>query len=103
MGPKQLKYTSSACFVIGFLIPFLASSYIGMSLTAMPIVTVATIGLWIIGLLLRYHAYLGTAKPPATLAFRMRLGNFISSEPSLFLTLGIVFGYLYYPSVEKSV
>ena len=95
MGPKQFKYTSSACFVIGFLIPFLASSYIGMSFSAMPLVTVATIGLWIIGLLLRYYAYIGAAKPPATLSFRMRLGNFISSEPSLFLTLGIVFGYLY--------
>jgi bile acid:Na+ symporter, BASS family len=103
MEPKQLKYLSSACFVIGFLIPFWISNFIGMSFSAMPLVTVATIGLWIIGLLLRYHAYLGTAKPPATLAFRMRLGNFISSEPSLFLTLGIVFGYLYYPSVEKSV
>ena len=33
----------------------------------------------------------------------MRIGGFISSEPSLFLTLGILFGYLFYPSVEKSV
>jgi BASS family bile acid:Na+ symporter len=103
MEHKQLKYLSSACFVIGFLIPFWVSNFIGMSFSAMPLVTVATIGLWIIGLLLRYYAYIGATKPPGTLSFRMRLGNFISAEPSLFLTLGIVFGYLYYPSVEKSV
>ncbi len=103
MEPKQMKYLSSACFVIGFLLPFWVSNFVGMSFSAMPLVTVATIGLWIIGLLLRYYAYIGTTKPPGTLSFRMRLGNFISSEPSLLLTLGIVFGYLYYPSVEKSV
>lgn len=102
MEPKKLKYISSACFIIGFLIPFLASNFIGMSLSAMPIVSVATIVLWIIGLFLRYFAYIGTAKPPETLSFRMRLGNFVSSEPSLLLTLGIVFGYLFYPSVVKS-
>lgn len=102
MEPKKLKHLSSACFIIGFLIPFLASNFIGMSLSAIPIVSVATIVLWIIGLFLRYFAYIGTTKPPETVSFRMRLGNFISSEPSLLLTLGIVFGYLYYPSVEKS-
>ncbi len=103
MGPKQLKYASSACFIVGFLIPFFASNYIGMSLTAMPIVSIATIVLWIVGLIVRYYSYIGATKPPPTLSFPKRLGNFISSEPSLLLTLGIVFGYLYYPSVEKSV
>lgn len=103
MEPKKLKYLSSACLVVGFLIPFLASNFVGMSLSATPIVSVATIVLWALGLILRYFAYIGTAKPPGTLSFRMRLGNFISAEASLFLTLGIVFGYLFYPSVEKSV
>ncbi len=103
MGPNKLKYLSRACLVLGFLIPFLASNFVGMSLTAMPMVSVATIVLWIIGLLLGYYAYLGIKKPPSTPSFLMRIGNYISSEPQLFLTLGIVYGYLYYPSVEKSV
>jgi BASS family bile acid:Na+ symporter len=102
MEPKKLKYLSTACFLLGFLIPFLASKFVGMSLSAMPIVSVATIVLWIVGLFLRYFSYIGTAKPPGTLPFRTILGNFISSEPSLLLTLGIVFGYLFYPSVVKS-
>jgi BASS family bile acid:Na+ symporter len=103
MGSKKLKYLSNACLTLGFLIPFVASRFVGMSLSAMPSVTSATIVLWIIGLLLCYFAYIEVAKPPATLSLRMKIGNFISSEPSLFLTLGIVFGYLFYPSVEKSV
>ena len=70
MEPKKLKYISSACFVLGFLIPFLASNFVGMSLSAMPLVSVATIVLWIIGLFIRYFAYLGITKPPQTLSFR---------------------------------
>ena len=80
-GPKKLKYLSNACLTLGFLIPFLASNFVGMSLSAMPLVSVATIVLWIVGLLVGYFAYLEMKKPPATLSFRMRIGNYISSEP----------------------
>jgi bile acid:Na+ symporter, BASS family len=103
MGSKKLKYLSNACLTLGFLIPFVASNFVGMSLSAMPIVSVANIVLWIVGLIVGYFAYLDAKKPPSTLSLRMKIGNFISSEPSLFLTLGILFGYLFYPSVEKSV
>lgn len=103
MGYKRLKYLSNTCLTLGFLIPFVASNYVGMSLSAMPIVSAATIVLWIAGLLVGYFAYLDKAKPPSTLLLRKRIGNYVSAEPSLFLTLGILYGYLFYPSVEKSV
>ena len=103
MEAKKLKYMSSACFTLGFIIPFAASNFVGMPLSAMPTVSTLLIVLWTIGLFLRYFAYVGRTAPPATLSFSMRIGNFVSCEPSLFLTLGIVFGYLFYPSVEKSV
>ncbi len=103
MGSKKLKYVSHACFTLGFLIPFLASRFVGMSLSETPVVSAATIILWIIGLSVGYFAYLDMKKPPSTLSLPMRIGNFVSSEASLFLTLGILFGYLFYPSVEKSV
>ena len=103
MGSKKLKYLSNACLTLGFLIPFVASNFVGMSLSAMPLVSAANIVLWIVGLLVGYFAYLEMKKPPATLSLRMKIGNYISSEPQLFLTLGILFGYLFYPSVEKSV
>ncbi len=43
MGSKKLKYLSHACLIVGFLIPFVASNFVGMSLTAMPIVSAANI------------------------------------------------------------
>ncbi len=103
MGSQKLKYLSNTCFTLGFLIPFLASRFVGMSLSAVPVVSAATIVLWIVGLIVGYYAYIEKTKPPSTVSLRMRLGNYVSSEASLLLTLGILFGYLYYPSVEKSV
>lgn len=103
MGSKKLKYLSNACLTLGFFIPFVASNFVGMSLSAMPIVSVANILLWVVGLLVGYFAYLELKNPPATLSLRAKIGNYISSEPQLFLTLGILYGYLFYPSVEKSV
>jgi len=103
MGSKKLKYLSNACLTLGFFIPFVASNFVGMSLSAMPIVSVANILLWVVGLLVGYFAYLELKNPPATLSLRAKIGNYISSEPQLFLTLGILYGYLFYPSVEKSL
>jgi bile acid:Na+ symporter, BASS family len=103
VGSKKLKYLSNACLTVGFLIPFVASNFIGMSLSATPIVSAANILLWIVGLIVGYFAYLDAKKPPSTLSFQMKIGNYISSKPQLFLTLGILYGYLFYPSVEKSM
>ncbi|HYA41532.1 MAG TPA: bile acid:sodium symporter family protein [Syntrophobacteraceae bacterium] len=100
-NPVKLKYISSACLVLGFIIPFAASNFVGMPLGGMPVVSASLILLWTMGLLLRYFAYVGRAAPSAPLSFG-GIGLFISSEPSLFLTMGIVFGFLFYPSVEKS-
>lgn len=103
MVAKKLKYLSSLCFVAGFLIPFLASKFVGMPLGAMPLVSTATIVLWVVGLLAAYGAFLDVKKPPPPPSPWMKIGTFISSEASLLLTLGIAFGYLFYPSVGRSV
>ena len=102
MGAKRLKYLSSICITLGFLIPFVASKFVGMPLGAMPIVSAANIILWIIGILLGYFAYIDIKKPPLTLPLWVKISNFVASDPSRYLMLGIVFGYLFYPSVEKS-
>ena len=103
MEAKKLKYMSSACFTLGSIIPLAASNFVVMPLSLKPTASTLLIVLWTIGLFLCYYAYVGRTAPAATLSFRMRIGNFVSSDPSLFLTLGIAFGYLFYPSVEKSV
>ena len=50
-----------------------------------------------------YVGFLDAKKPLPSVSLWTRIGMFISSEPSLFLTLGILFGYLFYPSVGRSV
>ncbi|MGA2956952.1 MAG: bile acid:sodium symporter family protein [Thermodesulfobacteriota bacterium] len=103
MGSKKLKYLSNACLVLGFFIPFVTSKFVGMPLGEMPIVSAANIVLWIVGLLLGYFAYIDIKKPPPTLPLPVNISNYIASDPSLFLMIGVLFGYLFYPSVEKSI
>ena len=102
MGAKRLKYLSSICITLGFLIPFVASKFVGMPLGAMPIVSAANIILWIIGILLGYFAYIDIKKPSPSLPWWVKISNYIASDPSRYLMLGVMFGYLFYPSVEKS-
>ena len=64
MVSKKLKYLSSFCFVLGFLVPFVASRFVGMPLGAMPIVSTANIVLWVAGLVAAYFAFLDMKKPP---------------------------------------
>jgi len=103
MGGKGLKYLSSICVTLGFLIPFVASKFVGMPLGAMPIVSAANIILWIIGILLGYLAYIDIKKPPPSYPWWVNISNYIASDPSRYLMLGVMFGYLFYPSVEKSL
>jgi BASS family bile acid:Na+ symporter len=103
MPSRTLKYLANACFIVGFAIPFLASRYVGMPLGKMPLVSAANIVLWVAGLVLAYVVFLETKKPAPTLSRTMRIGNFISAEASTCLTLGILFGYLFYPTVVKSI
>ncbi len=103
MGAKRLKYLSSICITLGFLIPFVASKFVGIPLGAMPIVSAANIILWIVGILLGYFAYIDIKKPSPSLPWWVKISNYIASDPSRYLMLGVMFGYLFYPSVEKSL
>lgn len=103
MRSKKLKYLSSVCIALGFFIPFVASKFVGMPLGAMPIVSAANIILWTIGILLGYFAYIDIKKPSPSLPWWVKISNYIASDPSRYLMLGVMFGYLFYPSVEKSL
>ena len=103
MPSKKLKYVANACLIVGFAVPFLVSHFIGMRLGKMPLVSTANIVLWAAGLVLAYFVFITEKKPAPTLSRTMRIGNFISAYASTCLTLGILFGYLFYPTVEKSI
>lgn len=99
---QLLKYLCNVCAALGFLIALTASNFIGMSASAMPAVTVATAGLWVIALTLGYLAFTNSEKAPFAAPLWLRLSGFVNAYSSLILTLFIVAGYLFYPSVEKS-
>jgi BASS family bile acid:Na+ symporter len=103
MDKRMLKYLAQACLWAGFLIPFIASNFVGMPLSRRPLVSAANLILWAIGLLLGYVVYTREKKVSSTTPLWNRFCSYLISIPATFVTLGIAFGYLYYPSVEKNV
>lgn len=99
---KTLKYISNACALAGLLIALLASRYVGMRMGALPWATASTLALWVLSLILGYVAFMSGKKAPLSSPLWIRLCSFVSAFSSLFLTLCIVCGYLFYPTVEKS-
>lgn len=100
---RNLNFISYACIALGFFIPLGASHWVGMPLDKAPVVSASTIVLWAAGLVLAYLAFArGKSAAAASLAW-IKVSRFIASDSSLFLLLGVLFGYLFYPSVEKSL
>jgi len=73
-----------------------------MPMGALPWATASTLALWVISLVLGYSAFMSGVKAPSSSPLWIRLCGFVSAYSSLFLTLCIVCGYLFYPTVEKS-
>ena len=100
---RVLKYVCYAIALVGFLIPLLASKFIGMSASKMPAVTVATAVLWVTALIIGYFAFLKSKKaPPTGSALWLKLSSFVGAYSSLLLTQMILTGYLFYPTIEKT-
>jgi BASS family bile acid:Na+ symporter len=100
---KRMKYISNLFVIVGFLVTFLISRFVGMSLGAMPYVSAFTIVCWLIGIYFGYLAFIRSKKAPAGMpASWIKVCAFVSGYSSLLLTLMVVFGYLFYPTIEKS-
>jgi len=100
---KRMKYISNLFVIAGFLVAFLVSGFVGMSLGAMPHVTALTIIFWLIGIYFGYLAFTRSKKAPAgSPASWIKVCAFVSGYSSLLLTLAVLFGYLFYPTIEKS-
>ena len=100
---KALSWLSNVCFVAGFVIPLVASGYIGMSLYKHPGITIMNALLWAAGLIISYLAHLEEKKYPATIPAWIRIANFITATPATIVFLGLIWGYVYYPTMQTSV
>jgi BASS family bile acid:Na+ symporter len=70
-------------------------------MSARPAVTAATAVLWVAAFVFGYIAFLRGAKaPPPGTRLWLKLGAFVSSYSSLVLTIGILTGYLFYPTID---
>ena len=99
---RVLKVASNVCALAGFLIALLESRFVGMALKAAPWASASTIILWVAALVLGYLAFVSGRKAPGPSPLWLKLCGFVGSSSSIILTLMILFGYLFYPTVEKS-
>jgi BASS family bile acid:Na+ symporter len=68
-----------------------------------PLVSAAHVLLWALGLFVGYLAFLREKPAPSTTPSWRRAAAYITSIPATFVMLGLLFGFVYYPSVERSV
>ena len=99
---RVLNYVCNICAVLGLCIALIASKFVGMSASAMPVVTVATGCLWVIALIAGYLSFMNGKKAPLAAPLWLKLSGFVGAYSSLLLTLMILTGYLFYPTIEKS-
>jgi BASS family bile acid:Na+ symporter len=95
------KHVCNACAILGFLVALLGSRYVGMSMSAKPAITAATAILWVAAFVSGYLAFVrGRKAPPPGTRFWLKLSAFVNAYSSLVLTLAILTGYLFYPTIE---
>jgi BASS family bile acid:Na+ symporter len=73
-----------------------------MPMSKYPWVVIVHVALWVVGLVAGYVAYAQTKNFPAATPGWIRLCGYITTIPANLVMLGLSFGYLYYPSIEKS-
>lgn len=91
-----LKTVSALLLVLGFVIPFAASGFRGMPLSAHPAALAANVLLWIAGLALAYRAFRTGASTWRTFC------AFVTATSATWLMLGIGFGFAYNPTISHT-
>ncbi len=99
---KLLTFLSYLCLVVGFVIPFVSSGYIGMSLYKYPGITIANAILWAIGLILGYAAHVGEKKFSKETPAWAKVASYLTSTAAVIVYLGLLWGYTYYPTMQNS-
>jgi BASS family bile acid:Na+ symporter len=100
---KWLKVVAYALFIAGFLIPFAASGFDGTALFAHPWLLLVHLALWAVGVALEWKAYvIEGAHGPGKASGGRAVLEFIGRGSSTWLLLGIMFGFVYFPTVSTS-
>jgi BASS family bile acid:Na+ symporter len=99
---KTLKWVSYACLLLGFLLPLITSHYVGMSLYQRPAITTLHVLLWAIGLIFCYCAHLREKNIPSAAPAWKKICGFVTANPATIVFLGLLWGYIYFPTMEKS-
>jgi BASS family bile acid:Na+ symporter len=87
---------------LGFFIPFAISNWKGMTLSNAPWVMVLGLALWAIGIALEWHAHVKTHNEPKK-SIWLRICSFVGRTSSMWLLLGILFGFTYHPTISTTV
>ncbi len=99
---KVLKVISGVSAAIGCVTGLVVSRFVGMAAGAIPWATALTTVLLAGSILIRYFAFRSGGKNLLLSPLWLRLSNFVSVSSSSILTLMILYGYLFHPTVSKS-
>ncbi|MDR2215829.1 MAG: hypothetical protein LBE59_08305, partial [Nevskiaceae bacterium] len=98
---RLLKVMAFALFVLGFAMAFAASDWRGATLMEHPLTLAATLTLWILGIALEWRADALEHSDHATPLWR-RICAFIGRGSATWLLLGILFGFVYSPTISTT-
>ncbi|NUL49268.1 bile acid:sodium symporter family protein [Cellulosimicrobium funkei] len=107
MAPSQKNraraFTIAAYIVfgLGFLVPFAASGWQGMQLSQAPGAVAAGLLLWAFGIVLEWRVYVRSHDSGGPMW--RRVCDFIGRNASVWLLLGIAFGFAYHPTISTTV
>lgn len=102
---RALRMTAYVLFAAGFLIPFAASDWKGTAFTDRPLAVAATLVLWAIGVGLEWRAHSvdhATDRDGVELPAWRRVCDFLGRGSATWLLLGILFGFVYYPTISTT-
>ena len=99
---KALKWASYLCFIVGFLLPLVSSGAVGMSLYKRPLIPWLNAVLWAAGLIFGYSANTIEKKFSATTPLWVKLASFLTSQPANIVFLGLLWGYIYFPTMQNN-
>ncbi|MDL2281125.1 bile acid:sodium symporter [Selenomonadales bacterium OttesenSCG-928-I06] len=97
------KWLAYALYIIGFLVPFIASGMVGMPMWSQPWVPIVNFGCWIAAFIIGYFPFSETRKFPPGTTTPLKVVQYIGLSSANIVLMALLIGYLYYPTVSNSI